>query len=70
MLETQDLKALLKETMREVLREERLNLCLALTPYVGDEEMAEIAAQLGKPEDYTAEDFVVMTDWVKHGNPI
>ena len=37
-MEIQELKALIKETMREVLQEERLRLCQILIPYIGDDE--------------------------------
>lgn len=33
----QALKALIKESLREVLREERLNLCQLFMPYVSDD---------------------------------
>ncbi|NJO79955.1 MAG: hypothetical protein HC827_16520 [Cyanobacteria bacterium RM1_2_2] len=54
-MEIQELKALIKETMREVLREERLMLCKILMPYVDDAEQREIEAEFGSPTDY-AED--------------
>jgi hypothetical protein len=43
-LNSQALKALIKESLREVLREERLHLCKLLMPFVSDEEEAEIEA--------------------------
>ena len=36
-METQELKNLIKESVREVLREERLLLCNMLMPYVSDQ---------------------------------
>ncbi|NJL55250.1 hypothetical protein HC928_08735 [bacterium] len=51
-MEIQELKALIKESMREVLREERLLLCKILIPYVDDEEQAELEADFGSPIDY------------------
>ncbi|GAP98679.1 hypothetical protein NIES2104_52350 [Leptolyngbya sp. NIES-2104] len=50
-MEIQELKALIKESVREVIREERLSLCQALIPYVSDEEQQEIEAEFGLPDD-------------------
>ena len=36
-MEIQELKAIIKESIREVLREERMLLCQVLIPYVSDE---------------------------------
>jgi hypothetical protein len=69
-LNSQTLKALIKESLREVLREERLNLCKLLMPFVSDEEQAEIEAQVGAPEDFDASETIDLTDWVKHGGSI
>ncbi|GAB4371121.1 MAG: hypothetical protein Kow00121_12360 [Elainellaceae cyanobacterium] len=69
-MEIQELKMLIKETMREVLREERLILCKILMPYVDDIEQAELEAEFGSPEDYDDAESVDMTAWVKHGNQI
>ena len=69
-MEIQELKALIKESVREVLQEERLLLCQLLMPYVSDEEQAEIEAEFGSPSDYDDEELIDMTDWVKHGGKI
>jgi hypothetical protein len=69
-IEIQQLKQLIKETMREVLREERLMLCKVLMPYVDDEEQAELTAEFGSPTDYPEEEAIDMTEWVKHGNQV
>ncbi len=66
---SQELKALIKESLREVLREERLNLCKLLMPYVSDEEQAEIDASLGPP-DTDDDESVDLTHWVQHGGSI
>jgi hypothetical protein len=66
-LNSQTLKALIKESLREVLREERLHLCKLLMPFVSDEEQAEIEAQFVPPDDFDASETVDLTDWVKHG---
>ena len=65
-----ELKVLIKESVREVLREERLLLCQILMPYVSDDEQAEIDADFGSPSDYEDNDLVDMTDWVKYGGQI
>lgn len=67
-MEIQELKALIKESMHEVLREERLLLCQLLVPYVSQEEQEELDAEFGSPLDYEDEEWIDMTDWVKHGN--
>ena len=69
-MEVQELKALIKESMREVLREERLILCKLLMPYVDDAEQAELEAEFGSPTDYQDDEVIDMTAWVKHGNQV
>ncbi len=69
-MEIQELKALIKESIREVLREERLLLYKSLMPYISNEEQAEIEAEFGSPSDYKAEEFIDMTHWVKYGSQI
>jgi hypothetical protein len=69
-MEIQELKLLIKETMREVLREERLLLCKVLVPYVTDEEQTEIKAEFGSPTDYEEDEAIDITAWVKHGNQV
>jgi hypothetical protein len=69
-VEIQQLKALIKETMREVLKEERLHLCQILIPYVSDEEQCELEAEFGVPSLYADDEVVDMTDWLKNDNKI
>lgn len=69
-VEIQELKLLIKETMREVLREERLTLCKILMPYVDDAEQAELEAEFGSPADYPEDEAIDMTAWVKNVNPV
>jgi hypothetical protein len=69
-MEIQELKALIKESIREVLREERMLLCQVLISYVSEEEQEELNEMFGSPSDYEDEESVDMTDWVKHGNQI
>jgi hypothetical protein len=63
--EAQLLKTLIKESIREVLKEERLSLFLALIPSVSDKEMKEILLSTPSPEHYPPENFVDMTDWLE-----
>jgi hypothetical protein len=67
-VEIQKLKALIKETMREVLQEE-IQLCKILIPYISDDEQRELEADFGVPLE-NDDEVVDMTDWVKYGNPI
>jgi len=67
-MEVRELRILIKETMREVLREERLMLCKLLMPYVDDSEQAELEAEFGLPSDYDDDEVIDMTAWVKHGD--
>ena len=69
-METKELKALIKESVREVLREERLMLCDSLIPYITDEEQAEIEEEFGSPSDYENNEIIDMTDWVKNSGQI
>lgn len=73
-METQELKTLIQETVREtmleVLKKERLALCLALIPRVSDREMREIEKQFGSPSDYDRDEFINMTDWVRNGTKL
>jgi hypothetical protein len=68
-IEIAGLKALIKETMREVLQEERILLCKMLMPYVSDEEQSEINAQFGAPDDQDGES-IDMTKWIKNGGQL
>ncbi|MGF1514096.1 MAG: hypothetical protein ACFB5Z_10430 [Elainellaceae cyanobacterium] len=69
-LTPQILKALIKESLREVLQEERLNLSQLLMPFVSDEEQADVDASFGSPADFADENFVNLTEWVRHGGSI
>ena len=63
-LDISTLKALIKESVREVLSEEWFTLWRSVIPEVSDAEQAEIESSLGRPADYDREDFVDMTDWL------
>jgi hypothetical protein len=65
-MENQELKALIKESIREVLREEKMLLCQILIPYISDKEQEELNAEFGLPSDYENEETIDMTDWVQN----
>jgi hypothetical protein len=69
-VEIEELKVLIKETMREVLQEERLRLCQILIPYISDEEQYELETEFGSPLEDSDDEIVDMTDWVRNGNQI
>ncbi|MDX1978144.1 MAG: hypothetical protein SFT94_10780 [Pseudanabaenaceae cyanobacterium bins.68] len=69
-MQIQELKELIKESIREVLREERLLLSQSLVPSISEEEQTEIESQLGSPHKYKSDELVDMTEWVKHGGQI
>ncbi len=69
-MEIHELKALIKESIREVLREERMLLCQVLIPYVSEEEQEELNEMFGSAPNYEAEESVDMTEWVRNGNQI
>ncbi len=53
----------LKDLIREVLREELLNLAMNLTPYVSDEEMVDIEKRVSE-EDFKEGEFVDGSEWL------
>lgn len=61
-LDPQTLKILIKEGVREVMREEWFKFFEMLLPYVDDAEQADIESTFN-PADYTDEDFEDITDW-------
>jgi hypothetical protein len=61
-LDPETLKTLIKESVREAMREEWFKFFELLIPYVDDQEQAEIEATFS-PASYTDEDFVDVTDW-------
>lgn len=60
-MEALELKALIKESIREILREERLMLCQIFVPFIDDEEQSEIEAELGSPSDCDADELIETT---------
>ncbi len=69
-MKTKELKLLIKESLREVLREEKLLLCNNLIPHVSQEEQNEIEAEFGNPIDYEQDELIDMTDRVKNGGKV
>ncbi|MTF39321.1 hypothetical protein [Cyanobacterium aponinum] len=63
-METATLKEMIKESIREVLHEERLSLIQSLIPPVNDEEKKEIEGKFGHPHNYNEANFVEMNDWL------
>lgn len=53
----------LKELMREVIREEFLNLAINLMPYVSDKEMGEIES-IFTDKDFEDGEFVDGIEWL------
>ncbi|MHA1887514.1 MAG: hypothetical protein ACTSX0_05785 [Promethearchaeota archaeon] len=63
-----NLKEILKESVREVIKEERMTLYEIMIPYVSDKELNEIHKKYGSPSDYDEGDFVDMTEWIRNEN--
>jgi 5,10-methylenetetrahydrofolate reductase len=61
-LDANALKSLIKESVREVMREEWFKFFELLIPYVDDAEQAEIEAAFS-PESHPDSDFVDITNW-------
>ena len=61
-LDANALRLLIKESVREVMREEWFKFFELLIPYVDDEEQAEIEASFS-PAEHPDSDFVDITDW-------
>ncbi|WP_041429914.1 hypothetical protein [Synechococcus sp. PCC 7502] len=67
-MEVQMLRDTIRQSVREVLREEReerLSLFLALIPIVSDKDIHKIEAKFPTPSKYAPEEFTDMTDWIK-----
>jgi hypothetical protein len=63
------LKELIRETMREVLQEERILLFKMLMPIISDEEQTSIENQFGLPDE-NDDEWIDMTEWTKNGGSI
>ncbi|QQE65957.1 hypothetical protein GFS31_26510 [Leptolyngbya sp. BL0902] len=62
-LDLQALKMLIKDSVREVMREEWFKFFDLLLPYVDTQEQAEIEASFS-PADHSDEDFVEITHYL------
>lgn len=62
---SEELKEVIKESVREVIKEERLALYEILVPYATRKELNEIQAKFGSPQKYNEKVFVDMTGWIK-----
>lgn len=67
-MDTQALKDIIKESVREVFREEWFKFYEMTIPFVSDEEQQEIEQETGSPSDYDEDDFIDLTNWAKHGD--
>ncbi len=65
-MEATTLKAIIKESVREVIQEERLFLLQSLIPPVNNQEMQEIVEKFDSPSNYEEDKFVDMTDWLNY----
>ncbi len=63
-MEITQLKKIIKESVREVIEEERKNLVDILIPFVSDEEMSFLKKKLKNPKDY--KEFEDVTDMILH----
>ncbi len=59
------LKEVIRSSIKEVLREERLALYELLIPSVSKKELQEIETRYGSPKQYHENDFEDMTSWVR-----
>ncbi|MFP4135110.1 MAG: hypothetical protein ACLFTJ_13280 [Halothece sp.] len=62
-IDTETLKTIVKESVREVMREEWFKFFEMLIPYVDDEEQAEIEATFS-PDHFEEDDFIDITKLV------
>ena len=67
-IDVSTLKALIKEIIHEVLREEWVQIWQSVIPEISDIEQAEIDEISGLPVDYDERAFVDMTEWITGGN--
>jgi hypothetical protein len=58
------LKKIVKESVKEALKEERYLLYDVLVPSVSAKEQAEIESLYGSPDKYDEDEFEDLTDWV------
>ncbi len=59
-----ELKKLIKESVKEAIKEERINLYLSIIPYVTEKEQKEIERLYGDPSKYDEKKFKDITKWL------
>lgn len=59
-----DLKEIIKESVREAILEERLKLYEILIPYISKSEMSNIESLYKNPTDDKKKDFKDISDWI------
>ena len=59
-----ELRKLISESFRSVLKEEREKLLEILLPTVSKKEMEDIIKRFGEPKSYKSKEFKDMTKWV------
>jgi len=59
-----DLKEIIKESVREAILEERLKLYEMLIPTISKSEMNNIETLYKNPSNYDKKNFKDMTDWI------
>jgi len=61
-----ELKKLIKESVKEAIKEERLNLYLSIIPYVSEKEQREIEKLYGEPSKYNEKKFKDMKEKIHY----
>ena len=64
-MSNEELVALIKKSLKEVIKEERYSLIEILIPYVSKKEMVEIQKKVQSPQSFSETEFDDVTDWVK-----
>jgi hypothetical protein len=59
----EELKSIVKESVKEALEEELIKVRLMYFPEVSDKEMSDIAVRYGKPDSETGTVFVDIVDF-------
>ena len=62
-IDYESLKEIIKSSVKEAIKEERMNLSFALAPKVDHEEMQDIIKNFGTRKDYKTEEFEDISDW-------
>ena len=57
-------KKIIKESIKEALKEERYLLYDTMIPFASVKEQAEIESLYGSPGNYDEDEFEDLTDWV------